>query len=52
MLGERNAARDAIDRVLELRPADETAPALALALLPPPAPPVKGGPVAAPGAKK
>ncbi|MDA1194563.1 MAG: tetratricopeptide repeat protein, partial [Planctomycetota bacterium] len=49
--GERAEARAAIDGVLEVRPADETAPLLALALLPPPPPPVKGGPVAPPAAK-
>jgi len=38
-LGERNQAQDLIQRALEIRPADETAPALALALLPPPPPP-------------
>ncbi len=38
-LGERKEAQDLLQTVLELRPADETAPALALALLPPPPPP-------------
>ena len=37
--GERGPARQALDMVLEVRPADETAPRLAMALLPPPPPP-------------
>ncbi|MDF1701651.1 MAG: tetratricopeptide repeat protein, partial [Planctomycetota bacterium] len=50
-LGEKGEARTALDKVLELRPADETAPELALALLPPPPPPVKQGAVEAPAKK-
>lgn len=50
--GEKSEARAALDTVLELRPADETAPELVLALLPPPPPPVKGKPIAPPAAKK
>lgn len=40
-LGERVDAQAAIQRVLEMRPEDETAPRLAMALLPPPPPPAE-----------
>jgi hypothetical protein len=46
--GERKDAQDLIYKILEVRPADETAPALSIALLPPPPPPKQGGPVAPP----
>jgi TolA-binding protein len=41
--GQRTPARQTLDRVLEVRPDDETAPRLAIALLPPPAPPASSG---------
>lgn len=50
-LGERAAAREQLDLVLGLRPADEAAPILSLALLPPlpmPPPTQPAGPPAAP----
>lgn len=43
-LAERGQAREAIDKVLALRPDDATAPELALALLPPLPPPQKPAP--------
>jgi hypothetical protein len=50
-LGERAAAREQLDLVLGLRPADEAAPILSLALLPPlPLPPPAPSAVAPPSA--
>ena len=50
-LGERKPAQELIQKILEIRPADETAPLLSHALLPPPPPPKKGKPVAPPAPK-
>ena len=49
--GERKPAQELIYTILELRPADETAPMLSIALLPPPPPPKQGKPVAPPAPK-